>query len=78
MSPWLKNLSVFAEPTNASFDHSGAKLRDCIRLLIELTIADPQVRFLHIVEFSLGYLTYTDVAAHDIAESHLDRNLEAR
>ena len=50
MSPWLKNLSVFAEPTNASFDHSGAKLRDCIRLLIELTIADSQVRFLHIVE----------------------------
>jgi hypothetical protein len=49
MSPWLKNLSVFAEPTNASFDHSGAKLRDCIRLLIELTITDPQVRFPHIV-----------------------------
>ena len=46
MSPWLKNLSIFAEPTNASFDHSGAKLRDCIRLLIELTIADPQVRFI--------------------------------
>ncbi len=44
MSPWLKNLSAFAEPTNPSFDHSGAKLRDCIRLLIELTIADPQVR----------------------------------
>ncbi|KAH9981838.1 hypothetical protein BJV74DRAFT_778311 [Russula compacta] len=43
MGPWLKNLSVFAEPTNASFDHSGAKLRDCIRLLIELTIADPQL-----------------------------------
>ncbi|KAI0291754.1 hypothetical protein BC826DRAFT_969907 [Russula brevipes] len=43
MSPWLKNLSVFAEPTNTSFDHSGAKLRDCIRLLIELTIADPQL-----------------------------------
>ncbi|KAF8506037.1 hypothetical protein F5888DRAFT_1937943 [Russula emetica] len=43
MSPWLKNLSIFAEPTNASFDHSGAKLRDCIRLLIELTIADPQL-----------------------------------
>ena len=46
MSPWLKNLSIFAEPTNASFDHSGAKLRDCIRLLIELTIADAQVRFI--------------------------------
>ncbi|KAH9030143.1 hypothetical protein EDB85DRAFT_1456161 [Lactarius pseudohatsudake] len=43
MSPWLKNLSAFTEPTNPSFDHSGAKLRDCIRLLIELTIADPQL-----------------------------------
>jgi len=79
MSPWLKNLSVFAEPTNASFDHSGAKLRDCIRLLIELTIADPQVRFLSTYRrIQFGSLTYTDVAAHDIAESHLDRNLEAR
>jgi hypothetical protein len=45
MGPWLKNLSIFVEPTNASFDHSGAKIRDCIRLLIELTIADPQVLF---------------------------------
>ena len=43
MCPWLKNLSTFAEPTNPNFDHSGAKLRDCVRLLIELTIADPQV-----------------------------------
>lgn len=43
MSPWLKNLSAFAEPTNSNFDHSGAKLRDCIRLLIELTIADSQL-----------------------------------
>ncbi|KAF8270977.1 hypothetical protein EI94DRAFT_1797570 [Lactarius quietus] len=43
MSPWLKNFSTFAEPTNPNFDHSGAKLRDCIRLLIELTIADPQL-----------------------------------
>ncbi|KAI0306901.1 hypothetical protein B0F90DRAFT_1915023 [Multifurca ochricompacta] len=43
MNPWLKNLSIFAEPTNTSFDHSGAKLRDCIRLLIELSIADPQL-----------------------------------
>lgn len=43
MSPWLKNISAFAEPTNSNFDHSGAKLRDCIRLLIELTIVDSQV-----------------------------------
>ncbi|KAI0065862.1 hypothetical protein BV25DRAFT_1988944 [Artomyces pyxidatus] len=43
MGPWLKNLASFVDPTNASYDHSGAKLRDCIRLLIDLTIADPQM-----------------------------------
>ncbi|KAI0040644.1 hypothetical protein FA95DRAFT_1647858 [Auriscalpium vulgare] len=43
MSPWLKNLVHFVDPTSPSFDHSGAKLRDCIRLLIDLTIADPPI-----------------------------------
>ena len=44
LSPWLKHLSIFVDPTNASYDNSGAKLRDCIRLLIDLTMADPAVR----------------------------------
>ena len=44
MSPWLKNLAKFIDPTSPTYDHSGAKTRDCIRLLIDLTIADPQVR----------------------------------
>ncbi|THH13571.1 hypothetical protein EW146_g6666 [Bondarzewia mesenterica] len=42
MGPWLRNLAQFVDPTSQSYDHSGAKLRDCIRLLIDLTIADPQ------------------------------------
>ena len=44
MSPWLKNLALFVDPTNPCHDHSGAKLMDCIRLLIDLTLADSQVR----------------------------------
>ncbi|VDB87041.1 unnamed protein product [Peniophora sp. CBMAI 1063] len=41
MAPWLRNLSLFVDPTSACYDGSGAKLRDCVRLLIELTLADP-------------------------------------
>ncbi|KAG0709913.1 hypothetical protein DFH29DRAFT_1012634 [Suillus ampliporus] len=40
MSPWVKNLAQFCNPTNALYEHSGARLRDCIRSLIDLTIAD--------------------------------------
>ncbi|TFY83118.1 hypothetical protein EWM64_g893 [Hericium alpestre] len=41
MSPWLKHLPLFVDPTFASYDHSGAKMRDCIRLLIDITLSDP-------------------------------------
>ena len=44
MSPWVKNLVHFADPTTRLFDQSGARLRDCIRFLINLTLQDEQVR----------------------------------
>ena len=43
MSPWVKNLVHFADPTTRLFDQSGARLRDCIRFLINLTLQDEQV-----------------------------------
>ena len=43
MSPWVRNLVHFADPTTRLFDQSGARLRDCIRLLINLTLQDEQV-----------------------------------
>ncbi|KAA1466679.1 hypothetical protein DENSPDRAFT_831556 [Dentipellis sp. KUC8613] len=42
MSPWLKHLGNFVEPTNPCYDHSGAKIRDCIRLLVDLTLSEPK------------------------------------
>ena len=42
MSPWIKNLVHFADPTTRLFDQSGARLRDCIRFLISLTLQDEQ------------------------------------
>jgi hypothetical protein len=44
MAPWLKNLPYFVDPTSTCYDHSGAKLRDCIRSLIDLTLSDTLVR----------------------------------
>lgn len=44
MSPWIRNLVHFADPTTRLFDQSGARLRDCIRFLINLTLQDEQVR----------------------------------
>lgn len=43
MSPWVKNLTHFCNPSNPLYEHSGARLRDCIRTLIDLTTADLEV-----------------------------------
>jgi hypothetical protein len=43
LSPWIKNLALFANPTSQYYEHSGAKLRDCVRVLSDLTIADAEV-----------------------------------
>ncbi|KAI9574812.1 hypothetical protein HD554DRAFT_2201766 [Boletus coccyginus] len=43
MSPWVKNLAHFCNPSNPLYEHSGARLRDCIRTLIDLTTADLEV-----------------------------------
>lgn len=43
MSPWVKNLAHFCNPSNPLYEHSGARLGDCIRTLIDLTIADLEV-----------------------------------
>ncbi|EGO02251.1 hypothetical protein SERLA73DRAFT_166724 [Serpula lacrymans var. lacrymans S7.3] len=43
MSPWVRNLAMFCNPSNALYEHSGARLRDCIRSLIDLTISDLEI-----------------------------------
>ena len=44
MSPWIQNLSHFANATHPLYERSGARLRDCIRTLSELSVAYPEVR----------------------------------
>lgn len=44
MSPWIKNLARFPNPTSPLFERSGTRLRDCIRVLTDLTVAEPEVR----------------------------------
>lgn len=43
MSPWIKNLAHYANPTHPLYERSGARLRDCIRTLAELSVAYPDV-----------------------------------
>ena len=44
MSPWIRNLSHFANATHPLYERSGARLRDCIRTLSDLSVAYPEVR----------------------------------
>jgi hypothetical protein len=53
MSPWIKNLAHFPNPTSQHYEQSGARLRDCVRVLSDLTIADTEVR--HIQFFFLWF-----------------------
>ena len=43
VSPWIQNLSHFANPTHTLYERSGARLRDCIRTLADLSLAFPEV-----------------------------------
>lgn len=43
MSPWMKNLSHFCNSTHPLHERSGARLRDCIRTLADLSLAFPEV-----------------------------------
>ena len=43
MSPWIRNLSHFANATHPLYERSGARLRDCIRTLSDLSVAYPEV-----------------------------------
>ncbi|KIJ20411.1 hypothetical protein PAXINDRAFT_166473 [Paxillus involutus ATCC 200175] len=43
MSPWVRNLAHFCNPSNPLYEHSGARLRDCIRSLVDLTISDLEI-----------------------------------
>lgn len=43
MNPWIKNMNKFCNPSSKLYELSTARLRDCIRLLIDLTVRDSEV-----------------------------------
>ncbi|KAL1741753.1 hypothetical protein HDZ31DRAFT_84616 [Schizophyllum fasciatum] len=43
MSPWIKNLARFTDPTSPLYDRSSARVRDCIRTLAQLSINFTQI-----------------------------------
>ncbi|KAF8806096.1 hypothetical protein BYT27DRAFT_7141632 [Phlegmacium glaucopus] len=43
MSPWIRNLSHFANAAHPLYERSGARLRDCIRTLSDLSVAYPEI-----------------------------------
>ncbi|KAG6919754.1 hypothetical protein DXG01_001588 [Tephrocybe rancida] len=43
MSPWIKNLTLFSNPTSKQFERSGARLRDCVRNLADLAVNYPDI-----------------------------------
>lgn len=45
MSPWIRNLSHFSNAIHPLYERSGARLRDCIRTLSDLSLTFPEVRF---------------------------------
>jgi hypothetical protein len=40
MTPWLKNLELFTNPSSKLYERSGARLRDCIRVLADMPTVD--------------------------------------
>jgi hypothetical protein len=43
LSPWIVNLQKFCDPTHALYEGSGARLRDTVRTLVDLTTNDSDV-----------------------------------
>lgn len=44
LGPWIKNLPLFTNPCSKLYESSGTRFRDCIRMLVDLTTAEIEVR----------------------------------
>jgi hypothetical protein len=47
VSPWIRNLGIFMEPSSIHFDEP--RVRECIRLFINITIQELEVTGCHIM-----------------------------
>ncbi|KAJ7167823.1 hypothetical protein C8R46DRAFT_1350755 [Mycena filopes] len=44
MRPWIKNLAHFVNPTSPLYERSGARVRDAIRVLCDMSTSQPELR----------------------------------
>lgn len=78
MSPWIQNLSHFANATHPLYERSGARLRDCIRTLADFSLAFPEV-CLHIYPSFRTYKADRRVSDNiNYSEAYLGRSSQAR
>lgn len=70
IAPWIKNIEKFLDPGNKFYEHSGTKFRDCVRVLIDLSIADHEVCLSSVAKYAISSLFSLDLS-HD-PEEHLD------
>uniref|UniRef100_A0A0W0FVQ0 Ras-GAP domain-containing protein n=1 Tax=Moniliophthora roreri TaxID=221103 RepID=A0A0W0FVQ0_MONRR len=73
MNPWIKNLGAFCNPTSALYERSGARLRDCIRVLIDLTITMPELSANAVQYHVWGEIAKSDTAIIDLVFDELVR-----
>lgn len=45
VAAWVRNLSLFCNPVSAHFDSTGVKLRETLRMLLEMTVKHEEARF---------------------------------
>ncbi|KAK0461601.1 uncharacterized protein EV420DRAFT_1526161 [Desarmillaria tabescens] len=43
LSPWIKNLTHFSNPTSNLHERSGSRLRDCVRGLVDIALTHPDL-----------------------------------
>lgn len=43
LSPWIQNLQVYTNPVHPLYERSGARLRDCIRVLAEMVVTEHEL-----------------------------------
>ncbi|EIN11059.1 hypothetical protein PUNSTDRAFT_51619 [Punctularia strigosozonata HHB-11173 SS5] len=72
LSPWMKNLAFFPNPAHPLYEHSGAKLRDCVRLLVDLTTNDKDL-YCMVQRYVWGEIAKLDSSISNLVLDELTR-----
>ncbi|THV03328.1 hypothetical protein K435DRAFT_835905 [Dendrothele bispora CBS 962.96] len=73
MSPWIKNLDMFANPLSSFYDRSGARLRDCVRVMSDLAVAVPELATNAVQKYVWSEVARLDSGVVDIIFDELVR-----